>query len=83
MFVAVYPGGDAKHAFTGASAYPHCARPRRHLDAILSQPGKYPIIDHSRRNMAFGAVGELKRLDFLPGDSAIPSSKRYNENLSV
>jgi nitrite reductase (NO-forming) len=60
MFVAVYPGGDAKHAFTGVSAYPHCARPRRHLDAILSQPGKYPIIDHSRRNMAFGAVGELK-----------------------
>jgi nitrite reductase (NO-forming) len=30
------------------------------VDAIMSQPGKYPIVDHSMRNMAIGAAGQLQ-----------------------
>jgi nitrite reductase (NO-forming) len=60
MFAAVYPDGDAKHALTGVSTYPIAPGQRVIFDAILSQPGKYPIVDHSMRNMAIGAVGELK-----------------------
>jgi hypothetical protein len=30
------------------------------VDAIMSQPGKYRIVDHSMRNMAIGAAGQLQ-----------------------
>jgi hypothetical protein len=36
------------------------ARPDRVIfDAIISAPGKYPIVDHSMRNMTIGAAGAL------------------------
>lgn len=59
MFAAVYPDGDAAHALTGVSTYPISPGQGVVLDAIMPQPGKYPFVDHSMRNMMIGAAGEL------------------------
>lgn len=59
MFAAVYPDGDATHALTGVSTYPIAPGQGVVLDMIMPHPGKYPIVDHSMRNMAIGAAGEL------------------------
>lgn len=59
MFAAVYPDGDAKHALSGVSTYPIAPGQGVVFDAIISQPGKYPIVDHSMRNMTIGAAGQL------------------------
>ena len=59
MFAAVYPDGDAAHALTGVSTYPISPGQGVVLDAIMPQPGKYPFVDHSMRNMTIGAAGEL------------------------
>jgi nitrite reductase (NO-forming) len=59
MFAAVYPDGDAKHALTGVSTCPISPGQGVVLDAIMPQPGKYPLVDHSMRDMMIGAVGEL------------------------
>lgn len=60
MFAAVYPDADANHALTGVSTYPIAPGQGVVFDAILSQPGKYPIVDHSMRAMTIGAAGELE-----------------------
>ncbi len=59
MFAAVYPDGDAKHALSGISTYPIAPGQGVVLDATMPHPGKYPIVDHSMRNMTIGAAGEL------------------------
>ena len=59
MFAAVYPDGDASHALTGVSTYPIAPGQGVVFDTIMQQPGKYPIVDHSMRNMMIGAVGLL------------------------
>ena len=60
MFAAVYPDADASHALTGVSTYSVGPGQGIVFDAILSQPGKYPIVDHSMRAMVMGAAGELE-----------------------
>jgi hypothetical protein len=57
--------GDLKptagfHAHTGVSTYPIAPGQGVIFDAIMSEPGKCPIVDHSMRAMAIGAVGELE-----------------------
>lgn len=59
MFAAVYPDGDANHALTGVSTYPISPGQGVVFDAIMQQSGKYPIVDHSMRDMMIGAVGLL------------------------
>jgi nitrite reductase (NO-forming) len=59
IFTAVYPDGDATHALTGVSTYPISPGQGAVFDAIMQQPGKYPIVDHSMRDMMIGAVGVL------------------------
>jgi len=60
MFAAVYPDADAKHALSGVSTYPIAPGQGVIFDAVMPQPGKYPIVDHSMRAMAIGAAGELE-----------------------
>ncbi|HEU5011143.1 MAG TPA: multicopper oxidase domain-containing protein [Roseiflexaceae bacterium] len=60
MFAAVYPDGDAAHALTGVSTYPIAPGQGVVFDLVIPQAGKYPFVDHSMRNMAIGAVGELE-----------------------
>ncbi|MGE5212484.1 MAG: multicopper oxidase domain-containing protein [Nitrospirota bacterium] len=59
MFAAVYPDGDASHALTGVSTYLIGPGQGVVFDAIMQQPGKYPIVDHSMRDMMIGATGLL------------------------
>lgn len=59
MFAAVYPDADANHAQTGVSVYTIAPGQGVIFDAIMQQPGKYPIVDHSMRNMMIGAMGVL------------------------
>ena len=59
MFAAVYPDGDANHALAGVSTYPISPGQGVVLDAVMQQPGKYPIVDHSMRDMTIGAAGLL------------------------
>ncbi len=56
---AIYPDGDAKHALKGVSTYPISPGQGVVFDAVMQQPGKYPFVDHSMRNMTIGAAGEL------------------------
>jgi nitrite reductase (NO-forming) len=60
MFAAVYPDSDPAHALSGVSTYPIAPGQGEVFDVIMSQPGKYPIVDHSMRAMAIGAAGELE-----------------------
>jgi nitrite reductase (NO-forming) len=60
MFAAVYPDDDPAHALTGVSTYPIAPGQGVIFDAIMSEPGKYPIVDHSMRAMTIGAAGELE-----------------------
>jgi nitrite reductase (NO-forming) len=59
IFTAVYPDGDATHALTGVSTYPVSPGQGVVFDAIMQQPGKYPFVDHSMRDMMIGAAGVL------------------------
>jgi nitrite reductase (NO-forming) len=59
MFAAVYPDGDANHALTGVSTYPVAPGQGAVFDAIMQQPGDYPFVDHSMRNITIGAAGVL------------------------
>lgn len=59
MFAAVYPDADANHALTGVSVYTVAPGQGVIFDAIMPHPGKYPIVDHSMRDMEIGAVGLL------------------------
>jgi nitrite reductase (NO-forming) len=60
MFAAVYPDADAKHALSGVSTYPIAPGQGVVFDAIITQAGKYPIVDHYMRNMEIGAAGALE-----------------------
>jgi nitrite reductase (NO-forming) len=59
MFAAVYPDADANHALTGVSVYTVAPGEGVVFDAIMPHAGKYPIVDHSMRNMELGAAGLL------------------------
>ena len=59
MFIAVYPDADAAHALSGVSTYPIAPGQGAIFDAIIQQPGRYPFVDHSMRDMMIGAVGVL------------------------
>jgi len=59
MFAAVYPDADPNHALTGVSTYPIAPGQGVIFDAIIPAPGKYPIVDHSMRDMTIGAAGLL------------------------
>ena len=60
MFASVYPDADAKHALTGVSTYPIAPGEGVVFDAIMSRPGKYPVVNHNMRDMMIGAAGELR-----------------------
>jgi nitrite reductase (NO-forming) len=60
MFAAVYLDADPNHALTGVSTYPIAPGQGVIFDAVMSEPGKYPIVDHSMRAMAIGAAGALE-----------------------
>ncbi len=60
MFTAVYHDGDAKHALTGVSTYPIAPGQGVIFDVVPEQPGTYPLVDHSMRNMTLGAAGALQ-----------------------
>lgn len=57
---AVYPDGDAAHALTGVSTYPIAPGQGVVFDLIFPEPGKYPFVDHSMRNMGLGAAGLIE-----------------------
>lgn len=57
IFSTVYPDGDASHALSGVSTYEIAPGQGVVFDIKLTQPGKYPFVDHSMRNMLVGAVG--------------------------
>jgi len=59
MFAAVYLDADANHALTGVSVYTIAPGQGVVFDAIMQQPGKYPIVYHSMRDMMIGAAGVL------------------------
>lgn len=59
MFAAVYPDADIGHALSGVSTYPIAPGQGVIFDAIIPQPGQYPFVDHSMRDMMIGAVGVL------------------------
>ena len=59
MFAAVYPDANAAHALTGVSTYPIAPGQGAIFDAIIPEPGKYPFVDHSMRDMQIGAMGVL------------------------
>lgn len=59
MFSALYPDGDPSHALTGVSTYPISPGQGIVVDTVMQQPGKYPFVDHSMRNMTMGAAGLL------------------------
>jgi nitrite reductase (NO-forming) len=59
MFAAVYPDADMNHALSGVSTYAIAPGQGAILDAIISQPGQYPFVDHSMRDMMIGAMGLL------------------------
>jgi nitrite reductase (NO-forming) len=59
IFAAVYPDADASHALSGVSTYSVAPGQGVIFDAIISQPGLYPFVDHSMRDMTIGAVGLL------------------------
>jgi len=60
MFAAVYPDGDARHALSGVSTYLVPPGGGAVFDVTFAQPGKYPIVDHTMRNLTIGAAGELE-----------------------
>lgn len=60
IFETVYPDGDATHALSGVSTYPLAPGQGAVFDIVLAQPGKYPFVDHSMRDMETGAVGSSK-----------------------
>lgn len=60
MFAAVYPDGDPAHALTGVSTYPIAPGQGAVFDLVIPEPGKYPIVDHSMRDMMLGAVATLE-----------------------
>ncbi len=60
IFETVYPDGDAAHALTGVSTYPIAPGQGVVFDIVFPQPGKYPVVDHSMRDMQIGAVGVLE-----------------------
>jgi nitrite reductase (NO-forming) len=47
IFAAVYPDADASHALSGVSTYSVAPGQGVIFDAIISQPGLYPFVDHS------------------------------------
>ncbi|HEX5415920.1 MAG TPA: multicopper oxidase domain-containing protein, partial [Chloroflexota bacterium] len=59
LFANVYPDGDAEHALSGVSVYPVAPGEGVVFDLVIPQPGKYPFVDHSMRDMQIGAVGTL------------------------
>lgn len=63
MFAAVYPDGDSNHALAGVSTYLIAPGQGVVFDTIMQQPGKYPIVDHSMRDMMLGAAGMLNVTD--------------------
>ncbi len=60
IFETVYPDGDATHALSGVSTYPMAPGEGAVFDIVPVQPGKYPFVDHSMRDMEIGAVGLLE-----------------------
>jgi nitrite reductase (NO-forming) len=60
IFSAVYADGDPSHAQTGVSTYEIAPGQGVIFDITFSQPGNYPFVDHSMRNMEIGAVGIIQ-----------------------
>ncbi len=59
IFSDVYTDGDVSHALKGVSTWEVAPGQGVIFDITLSQPGQYPFVDHSMRNMFIGAVGVL------------------------
>ena len=59
IFADVYPDGDSEHALSGVSVYPVAPGQGVIFDLVIPQPGQYPFVDHSMRDMQIGAVGKL------------------------
>ena len=60
IFSAVYADGNPTHAQTGVSTYTIAPGQGVVFDIIIPEPGKYPFVDHSMRNMEIGAVGVIQ-----------------------
>jgi Zn-dependent protease len=59
VFAAIYSDGDPAHALTGVSTYAIAPGQGLVFDLVFQQPGKYPFVDHSMRDMGIGAMGVL------------------------
>src|SRR5438067_1310840 len=51
---------DQPRTEAGVSTYPIAPGQGVVFDAIIPQPGKYPIVNHNMRDMMIGAAGELQ-----------------------
>ncbi len=59
IFDAVYTDGDPAYALTRVSACVIAPGQWVVFDIVFRQPGKYPFVDHSMRDMGIGATGPL------------------------
>ncbi len=68
IFDKVYPDGDAAHALSGVSTASIGPGAGSVFDLLLSEPGKYPFVDH---DMAHATVGAIGVLEVPGGDNAV------------
>ncbi|HET7569847.1 MAG TPA: multicopper oxidase domain-containing protein [Gammaproteobacteria bacterium] len=59
IFDKVYPDGNPAHALSGVSTYSVGPGAGAVFDLVLSQPGKYPFVDHAMAHAIIGAKGIL------------------------
>ncbi|HET7306623.1 MAG TPA: multicopper oxidase domain-containing protein [Gammaproteobacteria bacterium] len=57
IFDKVYPDGNPAHALSGVSTYSVGPGAGAVFDLVLSQPGKYPFVDHAMAHAIIGAKG--------------------------
>ena len=68
IFDKVYPDGDVAHALSGVSTYAVGPGAGTVFDLLLTEPGKYPFVDHDMAHATVGAIGVLQ----VPGSGAAP-----------
>ncbi|WHZ20789.1 MAG: Multicopper oxidase [Rhodanobacteraceae bacterium] len=71
IFDEVYPDGNPAHALTGVSTYTVGPGAGAVFDMVLTEPGKYPFVDHDMAHMSIGAQGIFAV--HAPGEAAAPA----------
>ncbi|HEX7340874.1 MAG TPA: multicopper oxidase domain-containing protein [Rhodanobacteraceae bacterium] len=71
IFDKVYPDGNPAHALDGVSTYSVGPGAGAVFDLVLTQPGKYPFVDHDMAHAMKGAIGVLAV--HAPGAAAAPA----------